>query len=231
MEKQLKALIKKLEKNKREYYAYLRGAPFIIWFMDKKQMKYNKNRVEEKLNYFGIWLKTMDLEMEKKKDCGKEFLEIIRGKKSSKKTLPIELTKKIKSFIKTKQCQTSFEKLYLSVINGKKSKNIKELIKNRKATGDNLAECILGLIEKDISKFHGQFREFLHESMKMNQLMDSYVDMEEDYKKGELKFKPSLHAKNALRLSLFKSTLKNSIKLPSTALFLRSGIKSLKKLK
>ena len=231
MEKQLKSLIKQLGKNKKEYYAYLRGAPFIIWFMDKKNMKYNKNKVEEKLNYFGIWLKTMDLEMDKKKSSGKEFLEIIKGKKSDKKTIPIELTKKITSFIQTKQCQKSFDNLYKSVVNEKKSKNVGELIKNRKATGDNLAECIIGLIEKDISKSHGQFREFLHESMKMNQLMDSYVDLEEDYKNGELKFKPSIHAKNALRLALFKSTVKNSIKLPSTALFLRSGIKSLKKLK
>lgn len=231
METQLKNLIKKLGKNNKEYYAYLRGAPFIIWFMDKKKMKYNRSKVEEKLTYFSIWIKAMDLEMDKKKSSGKEFLEIIKGKKTKKKSFSINLTKKIESFIETKQCKNYFEALYNSVKKEKNSKNVKELIKNRKSTGDNLAECIFELIKKDIYKSNKEFKVFLHESMKMNQLMDSYVDLEEDYKKGEIKFKPSIHTKNALRIALFKSTVKNSIKLPSTALFLRSGIKSLKKLK
>jgi len=202
MDKKLHNLIKKLKKDK-EYSIYLRGGPFILWYMKKLKMIYDKKSVEEKLNYFWIWIKVVDLEIEEGKGKGNEYLAVLLGRKSNKGTLGFKITKILQKHIKTKSGQNVFKNLFKSVIKEKKSINIKELIKNREKTSYFLAEAIKELIKKDM-KENKKFNKFLHESMKMNFLIDSYVDLDDDYKKGELKFKPTIKDKNMLRLKLLK---------------------------
>jgi len=230
MEKELKKLLKKLEKNK-EYKVYLQITPYTLWYMDKLGMEYNRDAIEEKLSYFSVSLKALDLEIEKDKVTGKEYLDVLIGKKSTKKSLGFYLAKKLRRYVKTAKSKDLFKKLCKTVLKEKKSKNINELIKNREKTGDYLAEATKELIKEDIKTNNKKFDLFLHESMKMNQLMDSYVDLEEDYEKGELKFKPTIKDRNKLRIKLLKDTLRNLRKFPLTGAFLISGIIFLKKMK
>jgi len=231
MDKELKRITKTV-KNKKEYKIYLLAPKFIMNYMNKLKIIYNKEKVEEKLTYFWIALKSIDIEMEKNNYKGEKYIDILLGKKVYVKSFGILITKKLSEYIKAKKTKKEFIKLYKTVLKEKNSKNIKELIKLRRKTGDCLAICIKELIKKEIlkkSKENVKLDEFLHESMKMTQLMDSYVDLYDDYKKGELKFKPTSKDKKELKKELLKDTSRNTIKYPLTGLMLIFGIKYLKK--
>lgn len=232
MEKELEGIIKTLE-NKKEYKIYLLAPRFIMRYMDKLKIVYDKEKVKEKLTYFWIGLKAVDLEMEKKDYNGKEYLNTILGKKTKEKSFGILITKKLSKYLKTKKAQKLSIRLYQAVIKEKNPRNIKELIKSRKETGNLLAIFIKELIKNNIKKIEKEkkFNEFLHESMKMCQLIDSYVDLYEDYKKGELKFKPTKKDKHKLRRKLLKYTLKNTPRYPLIGISLIFGIKYLRKMK
>ncbi len=232
MDKELERTIR-IVKNKKEYKIYSLAPKFIMNHMNKLKIIYDKKKVEEKLTYFWLALKSIDLEMEKNNYKGESYLNILLGKKTYAKSFGILITKKLSKYIKTKEARKEFTKLYKTVLKEKNSRNIQELIKLRRKTGDCLAICIKELIKKDISKKsrgNAKFNEFLHESMKMNQLMDSYIDLYDDYEKGELKFNPTCKDKRKLKKELLKDTLKNTRRYPLTGFMLIFGIKYLKKM-
>jgi len=230
MNSELRKIINKLKKNK-EFSIYLQGPPFILYYMDKMRMEYDRDSIEEKLYCLWICIKAIDLEVEKNIVQRKEFLDVFLGKKSKKRTLGIKLVQVLRRFVKTKTLKKEFVKLYKNVCKEKDSKNIKELVFFRRKNGDSLARIIRELIKEDIKKEHKYFDDFLHESLKMNQLMDSYVDLEDDYKTGELKFKPTRKDLRFLRVQLFKDVLRNSKRYPLTGFLLLSGIFYLRKMK
>jgi len=232
MDKELERIIRTV-KNKKEYKIYSLAPKFIMNYMNKLKIIYNKEKVEKKLTYFWVALKSIDIEMEKNNYNGEDYLNILLGKKTYVNSFGILITKRLSKYIKTKEARKAFTKLYETVLKEKNSRNIQELIKLRRKTGDCLAICIKELTKEDLpkkSRKNTKFNEFLHESMKMNQLMDSYVDLYKDYEKGELKFKPTYKDKHKLRKELLKDTLKNTIKYPLIGFMLIWGIKYLKKM-
>ena len=179
----------------RRFRTYLRVPAYVDKYLSRFGVPHDSQGLKEILTLFYFWLKVVDDEIDQGKLDGRVILERFghASYEPTSKQLPIALTDLLRegTLGRHDDVFTRLKELYGAANMEKSAGNMRELIEARKSLGRQVALTTVELASPHIAFRNPAFEKFFVEIGEATNIYDLSLDWKEDFKNGNLNFRPS----------------------------------------